>query len=290
MSIIKSITNAIGGTLADQWKDVITAGTFDERSVVMPGLVQDTNKGRGVNRSGSQGVISNGSKILIPENTAAFIFSQSGIEEVISAPGEYVYQNGQASVFDGDGFSDSIFEQIGDRIGFGGKASEEKSISFVNLREIRGIRFGTRSPLMYNDLYYGVDLELTSFGAFSLKIVDAERFVRNFVPANVRFYSFDDDRARDQVCTEFLQSFIVAINSLSQIYRISQLPAQAGEIAKVIQNENANAGTWSERFGFEITSIGIESIEFSAESKELVKNYSAKKMDWKAYDSVSQQS
>src|ERR1700722_14641345 len=138
MGIVRAFTGAIGGTFADQWKDIITVSPFAERTVVLPGVLQQTNAGRGTNYRGSEGVISNGSKIFIPENTAAFIFSQSGIEEVITEPGGYEYQSGQESVFNGDGMKKSIFSQTKDRIGYGGQTSDQKRLVFVNLREIRG--------------------------------------------------------------------------------------------------------------------------------------------------------
>lgn len=103
MGIIKAFTDSISGTFADQWKEIITVQAFDEHTAVSPGVLQVSNNGRGVNSQGSIGVISNGSKIFIPENTAAFIFSQSGIEEIITEPGGYEYQNGESSVFNGDG-------------------------------------------------------------------------------------------------------------------------------------------------------------------------------------------
>lgn len=290
MGIIRAFTGAIGGTFADQWKDIITATHFDEHTVVSPGIYQQTDKGRGSNFNGSNGVISNGSKILIPENTAAFIFSQSGIEEIITTPGGYEYQTGQKSIFNGDGITGSIFNQVKDRIGFGGITSDQKQIAFVNLREIRDIKFGTRGPLMYNDLFYGTDLEVLAFGTFTLKVVDAENFIKNYVPANINYYSFDDKKARTQIISEFMQSFIVALNSLSTTYRISQLPSQANQIAEKISSDNSNAGTWKERFGFEIVRVGIENIEFAPESRELVKQYSSNKMNLKAYEDISQRS
>ncbi|MDB1933003.1 MULTISPECIES: SPFH domain-containing protein [Clostridium] len=290
MGIIRAFTGAIGGTFADQWKDIITAAHFDEHTVVSPGIYQQTNKGRGSNFNGSNGVISNGSKILIPENTAAFIFSQSGIEEIITTPGGYEYQNGQKSIFNGDGISGSIFNQVKDRIGFGGMTSDQKQIAFINLREIRDIKFGTRGPLVYNDLFYGTDLEVLAFGTFTLKVVDAEKFIKNYVPANINYYSFDDKKARSQIISEFMQSFMVALNSLSTTYRISQLPSQVNQIIGKISSDNSNAGTWKERFGFEIVRVGIENIEFSPESRELVKQYSSNKMNLKAYEDISQRS
>lgn len=290
MGIIQAFTGAIGGTFADQWKEIITASHFDEHTVVSPGILKQTNKGRGSNYNGSNGVISNGSKIYIPENTSAFIFSQSGIEEIITTPGGYEYQNGQKSIFNGDGITNSILKQVKDRIGYGGQTSYQKQIAFVNLREIRGIKFGTKGPLVYNDLFYGTDLEILAFGSFSLKIVDAEKFIKNYVPTNVNFYSFDDQKARAQVLSEFLQSFVGALNSLSIKYRISQLPSQANEIAAKISDANSNAGTWKDRFGFEIVKAGIENIEFSPESRELVKQYSSNKMNLKAFEDISQRS
>jgi membrane protease subunit (stomatin/prohibitin family) len=288
MGIIKAFTDSVGGSFTDQWKKLITAGYFDEHTAVAPGILKTNNNGRGVNPHGSMDVISNGSKIFIPENTAAFIYSQAGIENIITTPGGYEYQDGEESVFNGYGIAASIFKQAKDRIGYGGISSSEKRIAFVNLREIRDIKFGTRGPQVYNDLYYGCDLEIYAYGGFSIKIVDPEKFIKNFVPANVSSYSFDNPKVRAQVLSEFVQSFIVALNTLSTTYRISQLPSQAVEISKRISEDSYNAGTWKDRFGFELVKVAVENIEFSPESRELVNQFSANKMNMRAYEDVSQ--
>lgn len=290
MSIIQAFTGALDGTFADQWKEIITAGLFDERTAVAPGVLKQTNNGRGTNYNGSMGVISNGSKIFVPENTAAFIFSQAGIEAILTQAGGYEYQNGQSSIFNGDGVMDSIVGQVAARVGFGGQTSDQKQIAFVNLREIRGIKFGTRGPLVYNDLFYGTDLEITAFGTFSLRIVNVETFIRNFVPANVFHYSFSTPEARQQLVSEFIQSFTVALNSLSSTFRVSQLPSQAHAIAAQISAGGLGAGSWAKRFGIEVVNVGIENIEFTPEARELVKQYSSNLMNLKAYEGVSQHS
>ena len=256
--------------------------------------MKQTNNGRGSNYSGSNGVITNGSKIFVPENTAAFVFSNSGIEEIITESGGYTYTNGQESIFNSDGtgllnrFSKSIVDQTKGRFTYGGQTSDQTQIAFVNLREIRGIKFGTKGPLIYNDVFYGTDLAVQAFGNFSVKVIDPVKFIRNYVPANVNSYSFDNQKVRSQILSEFLQSFMDALNTLSTQYRVSLLPAQANEIAATIQSETSNAGTWTERFGFEIINVGIENIELSPDSKELVKKYSENKMNLKAYEDVSQ--
>ena len=293
MGILDAAFDAFSGTLADQWKDIVTVGEFDERTAIAPGVRKRSNEGYGYNQ-GQSNILSNGSIIYVPENTAAFIFSQSGIENVITKPGGYEYRDGQLSVFDKQsrdesGIVKTLFNQTAQRIGFSGMSADDKRVSFVNLRELRGIKFGTRGPLAYNDLYYETDLEVYAYGLFSIKIVEPVAFVRNFLPANVGSYSFNDLESRSQLVAEFLHSFIVAPNSLSTEYRISQLPSQAGRIADQIRSENENAGTWRQRFGIELCGVAIENIEFSDDSRELVHNYSEKKMSVRAYEGVSAQ-
>ena len=166
---------------------------------------------------------------------------------------------------------------------------DDKRVSFVNLRELRGIKFGTRGPLAYNDRFYGTDLEVYSYGIFSVKVVDPVKFVQNYLPANVERYSFDDLTARKQLVAEFLHSFIAAVNSLSSEYRISQLSSQANHIAERISAEDGHAATWEERYGLKLCGLAIESIEFSEDSRELVRRYAEKKMDVAAYEGLSAQ-
>lgn len=286
MGIIKAFSGSISGTFADQWKDIITVNTFDELTVLQPGILKQSS--RATFNYGTPGIISNGSKILVPENTAAVIFNQSGIEEIITEAGGYEYNTGAKSIFSGDGFGKSIFREVGNRFSFGGNTDEYRIISFINLREIRGIRFGTKGPIMYHDLRYGVDLEIMTFGMFSIKVVNVETFVRNFLPANVNRYSFSDAKARTQLLSEFIQSLNIAINSLSSKYRISELPSKANEIVNCISEDQLNAGGWEERFGFRIVNVGIENIEYSETSRELVNKFSSSKMEWKVFDDVSQ--
>lgn len=288
MAVIKAFAGALGGTFADLWRDIITAGPFTEHTVVVPGIPRGSNNDRGSNEYGSEGIITNGSRIYVPENTAAFIFSETGIENVITESGGYEYRNGEQSVLAGDGIG-SFFNQVADRFTFGGQPGRTKYVAFVNLREIRGIKFGTSAPLVYNDRFYGVDLEIRARGSMSLKVTDPVRFVRNFVPATTVSYSFDDEGPRRQILSEFVQSFIVAINSLSNEYRISQLPGKANDIAACVRGDRANAGTWNDRFGFEVSSVGIESIEFTEQSRQLVQQFASNKMNVAAYEGVSQQ-
>lgn len=216
MALIKAFAGALGGTFADQWLDIITVGQFGEHVALMPGVYQETNQGRGSNTKHSAAVISNGSRIYVPENTAAFIFDQSGIESIITESGGYEYRTGGTeSVFAGDGIGKSIFGQIGERFKYGGEPVANKRVAFVNLREIRGLKFGTPAPLMYHDKFYDTDLDIRARGMMSLRITNPTAFIRQFVPPNVDYISFDDPKTKLQLLSEFMQSFSVALNSLS---------------------------------------------------------------------------
>lgn len=291
MSILDSIFDSVGGVFADQWKDIITAGPFDEYAVVVPGVRKDEQNGRGGNQ-GSEDVISNGSLLFVPENTAAFVYSQAGIECVITEPGGFVYRNGEFSIFDYESLNKQgaagLAQTMASRVAFSGLSSQEKRVAFVNLREIRGLKFGTRGPLVYNDQFYGVDLEVFAYGTFSVQVCDPTRFLRSFVPANVIEYSLDDKQAREQLVVELLHSFTVAVNVLSQTCRVSHLPSRADEIVRTIEHGTGNASTWQERFGLRLRAIAVENIEMSDESRELVRQFAERKMNVAAYEDVSQ--
>ncbi len=293
MGIFNAFVDSVGGTFADQWKDIITPARMSELDLVVPGHRRNNMEGRGDNH-GLSNVITNGSIIEVPENTAAFIFSRQGIENVIGSPGGYAYENGQPTVLDSQaraeqGVSKILLNEMARRIEFSGMSPDDKRVSYVNLRELRGIKFGTRGPMAYNDLYYETDLEIHAYGTFCVKVTNPVLLIRNFATANANNCSLANQATRSQLVAELLSSFLCALNSMSAECRISQLPSRTNVIKNLMLGESENAGTWPERFGLELTSIAIEGIEFSDESRELVRRYSEKKMDVRAYEGISQQ-
>lgn len=49
MGILRAVVDSLGGSLADQWKDLITVDSFDELTVLSPGYLKRTNNNRGSN-------------------------------------------------------------------------------------------------------------------------------------------------------------------------------------------------------------------------------------------------
>lgn len=288
MGILRAISDSVLGTFADQWKEIVTVDPFDELTVVSPGYLKSSSNGRGSNFKGSPDIISNGSKIFVPENTAAVIYSQGLIKNIVSVPGGFEYLDGEKSIFAGDDILDTIFDQVKDRIRFGGVSSTEKKISYINLRELRGILFGTKGPQIYHDKYYDADLEIIAHGTFSIQIVNVETFLKNYLPANVQYYTFDNIESKAQILSEFIMSFVSTMNTMSNDYKISELPGKSKTICELIKEDKEYVGTWEERFGFKIVSIALEHIEWTEQSKELVAKYNESKMSMRAYEGVSE--
>lgn len=178
-------------------------------------------------------------------------------------------------------------DEAADRFEFGGQPSELKHVAFVNLRELRGIKFGTRGPQPYHDKFYDVDLEVMAYGRLSIRIINPVKFVKNFLPPNTTSYTFSDLSSREQLVSEFLQDFSGTLNALSESVRVSQLPSQGSAIAKQMMSLQSNGGSWAHRFGIQIESVGIENIQYSDDSRELVKKFASKRMDVTSYEGVS---
>ena len=289
MGIIKAFSGAISSTLEDQWIDAFTVEPFDEYTAVMPSSQLYDNYSRGTENKKSEGVITNGSKIFVPENTAAVIMNQSGIEEILVEAGGYEYFAGQESIlFDGT-FESAIVDQALERFTTGGVSTEQKKILFINLKEIRDIKYGTQGPQVYHDKSYDVDLEVRAYGNFTVKIVRPDIFIKEYLPANCNYYSFEDPKAKAQLVAEILQAFISTLNKLTENYPASSLPSLAADISEEIKN-NPNLTCWTERYGIQLENVTVQNIEFTEDSRELVKQYASNRMNVKAYDGVSRES
>lgn len=280
MGLISAAVGAVGGTLADQWKDFYVAPSFDEQTIIAPGIFQKSNRGRGASSS-SADVISDGSRVVVPENTAVIITDGGGIASVSTEPGYFVFRNdGQPSIFNGGGLRETLIQQSWERFKFGGQPSQQQLIYYVNLREIRNLRFGTPGPLPYKDFSLVPEgsgqapvLRLKARGQYSVRVVDPIRFFRTFLPANVQYYSLADEASTSQLRQEFITAFQAAIQSLSRTTDIASLASHGPELAVALTNEGGPEGSWLQRFGLEVVAAAISAVEYDQESRELMDKY-----------------
>ncbi|MDR6119716.1 membrane protease subunit (stomatin/prohibitin family) [Aeromicrobium sp. SORGH_AS981] len=281
MGLIGAAGDAIGGTLADQWVEFFTAPEFDEKTVIAPADFQGKRWGRGVNRRSGENIISDGSRIAVPENTALVVTDGGEITDASVQPGYFVYRNdGQPSVFAGGGIGRSLIEQSWNRFRFGGLPGRQQLASFVNLREIRGLGFGTPSPMPYKDFSLvppgstqAPVLRLKARGVYSVRVVDPIRFFKTFLPANQRSYDLADSETVRQLTQEFLTAFQAALQTLSRTTDIASLAMHGPELAAAMTSAAGPGGSWLERFGLEIVSVAVSAVDYDTASRELMDKY-----------------
>ena len=161
MGIIRAAVDTARGTLADQWLDVVEAGEMGEQTLFTEGVIVR----QGSNRRGNSDVISNGSVIHVYDNQFMILTDGGKIIDYSAEPGYYTVDNGSApSLFNGDLVGDVLKDSF-NRFKFGGGKPVSMKVYFLNLQEIRGIRFGTRNPVNYFDNFYNSELFLRTHGS-----------------------------------------------------------------------------------------------------------------------------
>ena len=181
MGFIKAFTGALGGTFADQWKDfIVPRSDVPATAAIFGAQRKGTDNGRGENTKGSENIITNGSKIVVPEGTALITMQDGAITGCITEPGGFIYssedQNSQ-SFLAGDGIISSTLKTSWERFKFGGVPGGEQMVVYVNLKEIPGNRFGTQSEIYWDDAFLGTQVGAITRGTYTMKIVDPILFV-----------------------------------------------------------------------------------------------------------------
>ncbi len=284
MGFIKAFAGAIGGTFADQWKDIIvpmpgvpaTAGLY-------PGVPQGTNAGRGSNTKGSDNIISNGSKIYVPEGTGLITVQEGAITGCITEPGGFVFSSDDPnakSIFAGDGIVSSLIKQSWERFKFGGQPGSQQSVFYVNLKEIPNNRFGTQSEIYWDDAYLNAQVGAITRGTYTLKIVDPILFIKNFVPATYLsdrgvfdFADMDND-AGAQLFNEVVSSLSAAFsnytNDPNKGNRITRIQGDQVGFANSLSQAVEEGYQWKTDRGLEIVKVAIQAIEYDEDTKKLL--------------------
>ena len=266
MGIIKATLNSIGGALGDQWLEVIEADNMGDTTVFTKGVKVRKNDKRNNNKKGTDDVISNGSIIHVYPNQFMILVDGGKIVDYTAEEGYYKVENSAApSLFNGD-FGKSLSDAFS-RIKFAGVPSYSQKAYFINLQEIKGIKFGTKTPINYFDNFYNAELFLRAHGTYSIKITDPVKFYSEVVPKNAD--RLEINSINEQYLSEFLEALQAAINQMSaDNIRISYVASKSRELSSYMANELDNE--WKETRGFEVQSVGIASVSYDEESKELI--------------------
>lgn len=287
MGFIKAFTGALGGTFADQWQDFyMPRPNVPATAALFEAVPKGENAGRGENTKGSENIISNGSKIIVPEGTALITIQDGAITGMIAEPGGFIYKSddpNSQSMFAGDGIFSQLWKQTWEKVKFGGQPGSQQLAFYVNLKEIPNNRFGTQSEIYWDDAYFGTQVGAVTRGTYTLKIVDPLLFVKNFVPAKylqpgapVFDFADMDNEAGTQLFNEVVGTLSAAFsnytNDPSKGNRISKIQGDQIGFAQAMAQAVEDAYQWKTTRGLEIVKTAILSIEYDEDTKELMKD------------------
>ena len=253
---------AIGGTLADQWLEVIEADDMSDKTVFTSGVLIR----KGQNTKGTGNTVSNGSIIHVYDNQFMMLVDGGKVVDYTAEPGYYKVDNSSLpSLFNGQ-FGDSLKDSF-NRIKYGGQTPTAQKVFFINLQEIKGIKFGTRNPINYFDNFYNAELFLRAHGTYSVKITNPLQFYAEVIPRNADRVEIDE--INEQYLSEFLEALQSSINQMSADgTRISYVTSKARELGKYMSTTLDEE--WNQTRGMEIQAVGIASVSYDEESQKLI--------------------
>ena len=262
MGIVKALTSAIGGSLADQWLEVIEAGNMGDQTLFTSGV----KVRKGSNTKGTDNTVSDGSVIHVYPNQFMLLVDGGKVIDYTGEPGYFTVKNSSMpSLFNGQ-LQEAVSESF-DRIRFGGQTPTAQKVYFINLQEIKGIKFGTPNPINYFDQFYNAELFLRAHGTYSIKIADPILFYAEAVPKNAEHIEVED--INGQYLSEFLEALQSSINQMSADgIRISYVASKGKELGQYMADVLDDQ--WRAVRGMEIQSVGIASISYDEESKSLI--------------------
>lgn len=273
MGLIRAGIGAVGGTLADQWKEFFYCEAIDKDVLVVKGKKKITK--RSSNYKGEENIISNGSGIAVADGQCMIIVEQGKIVEVCAEPGQFTFDTStEPSIFSGN-LGDSIkatFGTMAGRFTYGGDPGKDQRIYYINLKEIIDNKYGTANPVPFRvvDTNIGLDIDISvrCHGTYSYKIVDPLLFYAN-VCGNVSV-EYRREEIDSTLKAELLTALQPAFAKISQLgIRYSALPGHTNEIVDAL-NEVLDK-KWSQLRGIKIASLAVNSIVANKEDEELIK-------------------
>ena len=273
MGLIKAGIGALGGTLADQWKEFFYCEAMPANILATKGHKKVT--GRSSNYKGDENIITNGSMIAVADGQCMLIVEQGKVVEVCAEPGEFTYDtSSEPSIFSGplgEGIK-KTFATVGKRFTYGGDTAKDQRIYYFNTKELIDNKFGTPNPIPFRvvDSKIGLDVDVSvrCSGVYSYKIADPLLFYTN-VCGNVE-QEYTRDELDGQLKTEFISALQPAFGRLSDLeMRPNQIVTHNTELEEVMNS--ALSAKWGELRGLKVVSIALGSVTLPEEDAEMIK-------------------
>ncbi len=274
MGLIKALSGAVGGALADQWKEFFYCDAMPMNVMVVKG--QKKTSGRSSNYKGNDNIISDGSGIAVADGQCMMIVEQGKVVEVCAEPGEYTFDaSSEPSIFSGD-LGESIlntFKVLGRRIAYGGDTGRDQRIYYFNTKELMDNKFGTKNPVPFRvvdkNIGLDIDVSLRCSGVYSYRIADPMLFYVN-VCGNVE-QAFVRGQIESQLKDEFVSALQPALAQLSDMgLRPNQIIAH--NTALEVALRDVLSQKWGEMRGLEVVNVALGSVTLPPEDAQMIKD------------------
>lgn len=273
MGLIKALTSSTSSVLGDQFKEFVECPQIENDVIIQRGVVK-----HGVgNKKYSDGVISNGSTIAVPEGMAMMIVDNGKIVEFTAESGTYKWDTStEPSVFTGGlgkGIMDTI-KTLGNRITYGGQEAKDQRVYFVNIKTIPGQLFGSTEPeTIYDPVYQSV--QITYNGEYAIRVDDPVILINKVVGANPKdTLTYDDifkSQGKNMLKGKFAQKISEAISNIMVMHNVSFNRIQiyksdiTDQMNKILDEE------WRQNYGIIVEDVTLR-INASEESKKIIQD------------------
>ena len=272
MGLIKAGIGALGGVLADQWKEFFYCDSISNEYLMVKGRKKTSS--RSSNTKGEDNIISNGSVVAVADGQCMIIVEQGKIVEVCAEPGEFVYDSStEPSIFAGSLGKSIIetFKAVGKRFTFGGDTGKDQRVYYFNTKEIIGNKFGTANPVPFRVVdtraNFDVDVSLRCNGIYSFMITDPLKFYTRLC-GNVE-EAYETEAILPTMKVEFISALGPALAKLSNLeLRPNQIPAHSEELEQHLNEELASE--WGDR-GIVVVKVDMNPPTLTEEDQELLK-------------------
>ena len=268
MGLIKAAEAAIKSTLHDQWKDYIKCD--DLGNDILMKMVTTPN-----------GIISKYSAIQVAPGQIAVIFQSGQILDATAEEGIYTFDQSSSPTFFAGQFGE-VFKEMWTRFTYGGARNKEQAVFFFNIKEIKDNKFGTGTPIPFQDWSHPIPNQMTGsmtplrvqvrcYGKYTFKISDPAIFMRNHAgTADI----VKKDELVEQMRSEVIASFQNVLNELGTSEHkvpVLELPSNTDEIKKTLDEKVFDAPI-RER-GIQLVGFAVESVTLDDESLKKIDNY-----------------
>lgn len=268
MGLIKAAVGAVGSTLHDQWKEAIRCEDLGN-DILMKKVTT------------SNGVISNGSTVIVGPGQCAIIYDNGRIVDASAEEGIYTFDSSSTpSLFAGQ-FGET-FKEMWQRFTYNGASAKQQAVFFFNIKEITDNGFGTSTPVPYKDWghplmnartnsYIGMSVKIKCYGKYTFKICDPFTFMSTFAgTADV----YRKDQLVEQIRTEVVSSFINVLNALcTDKYKVEalEIPSKTLEIKKLMEENDFDKDIKNR--GVSIVTFNVEGVSLDDESNKKIDQY-----------------